>query len=52
MSSTNIEEMKKIIADKKKKSSQQGKLGTTNNKSNHGPNKGFKNTKRSGSLNK
>lgn len=52
MSNTNIEQMKKIIEDKKKKSSNQGNSGNASNKVSAVPSKGFKNTKRSGSLNK
>ena len=52
MSNTSIEQMKKLIEDKKKKGSQQGTLSSTTNKLNVGANKVFKNTKRSGSLNK
>lgn len=52
MSNTNMEQMKKIIEEKKKKSAQQGTGGSSENKINSGPNKGFKNTKRGGSLNK
>lgn len=52
MSNISIEQMKKIIADKKTKSSQQGTITTTQNKFSGGSNKGFKNTKRSGALNK
>ena len=52
MSNTSIEQMKKIIEEKKKKSTQQGKVGSTANKANSGPSKGFKSMKRAGSLNK
>ena len=52
MSKTSTELMKKIIEDKKKKDLQQNPDGKRSNKFNSGPNKGFKNTKRSGSLNK
>lgn len=52
MSNTSIEQMKKIIEEKKKKDLQQGTDGRISNKFNSGPNRGFKNTKRSGSLNK
>ena len=52
MSNTSIEQMKKIIADKKKKSSEQGSVGNTESKWNASPAKGFKKTKRAGSLNK
>lgn len=52
MSNTSIEQMKKIIEDKKKKSSEQGTAVGAPNKLNAGPNKGFKKTKRAGSLNK
>ena len=40
------------IEEKKKKSTQQGKAGSTTNKTNSGPSKGFKSMKRAGSLNK
>ena len=52
MSSTSIEQMKKLIEDKKKKGLQQDPNGNASNKVNGGPSKGFKNSKRSGSLNK
>ena len=52
MSNTNIEQMKKLIEEKKKKSTQQGKLGRTANKVNSGPSKGFKSMQTAGSLNK
>lgn len=52
MSSTSIEQMKKIIEEKKKKSSQQGRNNSTSNKLSSGPTKGFKSSKRAGSLNK
>lgn len=52
MANTSIEQMKKIIEDKKKKGSQQGTVGGTPNKLNVGSNQVFKNTKRAGSLNK
>ncbi|WP_352408056.1 hypothetical protein [Acetoanaerobium noterae] len=52
MSNTSIEQMKKLIEEKKKKSTQQGKAGSTTNKTNSGPSKGFKSMKRAGSLNK
>lgn len=52
MSNTSIEQMKKLIEDKKKKSSEQGTAASTTNKVSGTANKGFKNTKRSGSLNK
>jgi len=47
-----MEQMKKLIEDKKKKGLEQGSASGKPNKLNAGPNKGFKNTKRSGSLNK
>ncbi len=52
MSNTNIEQMKKIIEEKKKKSTQQGTSGSATNKVNAGPKKGFKSIKKGGSLNK
>lgn len=52
MSSTSIDQMKKLIEDKKKKGSQQNASGNSNNKVNAGPSKGFKSSKRAGSLNK
>lgn len=52
MSKSKIELMKQIIEDKKKNDTQQATDGKVSNKFNSGPNKGFKNTKRSGSLNK
>lgn len=52
MSNKNIEEMKKIIENKKKKSSQQGTKNSSPNKINGTFEKGFKNIKKSGSLNK
>ena len=52
MSSTSVERMKKLIEDKKKKATQQGSNGSTSNKLNSGPPKGFKSNKRAGSLNK
>lgn len=52
MSETDIDKMKKIIEEKKKKSSEQSSFNSTPSKMNSGSNKGFKNTKRSGSLNK
>ena len=44
--------MKKIIEDKKKKSSQQELIRETSNSHNGNYSKGFKNTKKGGSLNK
>ncbi len=52
MSKSTMEQMKKIIEEKKKKSAQQGTGGSSESKANSGPSKGFKNTKRGGSLNK
>lgn len=52
MSNNNVEQMKKIIADKKNKESQQGTVGGAPNKVNTAFNKGFKKTKRAGALNK
>lgn len=44
--------MKKIIEDKKKKGLQQGAVEGASSKLNAGLNKGMKNTKRTGGLNK
>ncbi|MDY0235407.1 MAG: hypothetical protein RBR71_05235 [Gudongella sp.] len=52
MSGTSIEQMKKLIENKKKKGLQKDAVGNTINKANSGPTKGFKSTKRAGSLNK
>ena len=52
MSNTNKKKKKKLIEDKKKKGSKQSAVGEAQNKFNAKPSKGFKNTKRSGSLNK
>ena len=52
MSNTNIEQMKKLIEDKKKKGSKQSAVDGAQNKFSANSSKGFKNTKRSGSLNK
>ncbi|MEG0496543.1 MAG: hypothetical protein RR439_03140 [Carnobacterium sp.] len=52
MANTNMEQMKKLIEAKKKKSSQSGAIDSAPNKKNGTSSKGFKNTKRSGSLNK
>ena len=52
MSNNNIEQMKKIIADKKKKQSQQGAVDGSSRKQNTAVNKEFKETKRAGALNK
>ena len=52
MSNTEIEQMKKIIEDKKKKSAQQGSISSSPNKVNGTFNQGFKKTKKAGSLNK
>ncbi|HHT96658.1 MAG TPA: hypothetical protein GXZ90_02030 [Clostridiales bacterium] len=52
MSNTGIEQMKKIIEDKKKKSSQQNLMNSTKNDQKIKSNNGFKSTKKSGSLNK
>nr|WP_300006159.1 hypothetical protein [Tissierella sp.] len=48
----NMEQMKKIIEEKKKKSSQQGGNNSSPSKVNGTFGKGFKNTKKTGSLNK
>lgn len=52
MSNTSIEKMKKIIEDNKKKGLQQDLTGNKSNNFNSGSSKGFKNTKKGGSLNK
>ena len=52
MSNTNIEQMKKLIEEKKKKSSEQNSDNSSPNKINGTFNKGFKKTKKTGSLNK
>lgn len=52
MSNTNIEKMKQLIEDKKKKSSQQGSKTGSSYKSSGNFNKGFKSTRKTGSLNK
>lgn len=52
MAETSIEKMKKLIEENKKKGSQQATAGNSSNKFNSGPSKGFKNSKRAGSLNK
>ncbi|SEL27211.1 hypothetical protein SAMN04488700_1526 [Carnobacterium iners] len=52
MVNTNMEQMKKLIEAKKKKGSQQNSSDNTPSKVNGTSSKGFKNTKRSGSLNK
>ena len=52
MSNNNAEQMKKIIADKKNNKSQQGPADGKSSKLNAEFNKGFKKTKRAGSLNK
>lgn len=52
MSDKGIEQMKKIIEDKKKKSSQQDLTASKTNKWNKKSNPGFKSTKKGGSLNK
>ena len=48
----NMEQMKKIIEEKKKKQSQQGTADGTSSKANTAVNKGFTGNKRAGSLNK
>ena len=50
--SNNIEQMKKLIEEKKKISSQQGYNYDTPNKKNASYKKAFKTTKRGGALNK
>lgn len=52
MSNVSIEQMKKIIEEKKKKSSQQTLTVNEQSKWNTNSSKGFKNTKKGGSLNK
>lgn len=52
MTNSNMEQMKKLIEAKKKKGSQSGSKDTAPNKVNGTKNKAFKNTKKSGSLNK
>lgn len=52
MSGISVEQMKKIIENKKKKSSQQGTAKDIQSKFCGTNSKGFKNTKRSGALNK
>ena len=52
MSNNNIEQMKKLIEEKKEKSSQQGAGHDVHFKKNVNRNKAFKNTKRGGALNK
>ena len=52
MSNNNIEQMKKLIEEKKEKSSQQGIGHDVQFKKNVNRNKAFKNTKRGGALNK
>jgi len=52
MSNNNFEQMKKIIEEKKKISSQQGSTDGTPNKKSGSYGKAFKNTKRGGALNK
>ena len=52
MSNTNMEQMKKLINDKKKKSSEQGLEGRAASKSSVAPSQGFKKNKKAGSLNK
>lgn len=52
MTKTNMEQMKKLIEEKKKKGLQQNSIDNTPNKVNGTSSKGFKNTKKSGSLNK
>lgn len=52
MPNNNMEQMKKIIEDKKNNKPQQGTVGSKSSKLSAESNKGFKKTKRSGSLNK
>lgn len=52
MSKTNMEQMKKLIEEKKKKGSQKTSTDHIPDKVNGTSSKGFKNTKKSGSLNK
>ncbi len=52
MANESIEKMKKLIEDKKNKGSHQDLSGNTSTNWNVGSSKGFKNTKKAGSLNK
>lgn len=52
MANSKMEQMKKLIEAKKNKGSQQGSVDHAQNKVNGTSSKGFKNTKKSGSLNK
>ncbi|WP_169740177.1 hypothetical protein [Carnobacterium funditum] len=52
MTNANMEKMKKLIEAKKKKGLQQSSTDSTPNKVNGSSSKGFKNTKKGGSLNK
>lgn len=52
MTNSNMEQMKKLIEAKKKKGSQSNQTDNVSTKTSGSSNKGFKNTKRSGSLNK
>jgi len=52
MDKDTIEKMKKMIDEKKQKSSQQGLKTNAPNKMGSGSNKAFKSTKRGGSINK
>lgn len=52
MANKNMEQMKKLIEAKKNKGSQKSSNESAPNKVNGSSTKGFKNTKRSGSLNK
>lgn len=52
MANSSIEKMKKLIEDKKKNGFHQDLTGNTSNNWSGGSSKGFKNTKKGGSLNK
>ncbi len=52
MANTSIEKMKEIIENKKNKGTKQDLSGNTSSNWNVGSSKGFKNTKKGGSLNK
>ena len=52
MTNSNMEQMKKLIEAKKKKGKQANQTDHISNKTSGSSSKGFKNTKRSGSLNK
>ena len=52
MDKETVEKMKKLIAEKKQKSSQQGLKTIAPNKMGSGSNRAFKSTKRGGSITK